>query len=110
MTPTRSLGTSGTIHAETRRHIQEEHITYLDQRFIFVLVVPANFLTINVINSVYNLSCGRNSVDGIETRCGMDVPGIQLRWGDIFCVVETGANDHPQWVPGLSWGKADTAW
>lgn len=65
--------------------------------------MPANFLTISIIISVHNLSCGRNSVDGIATRCGKDGPGIQPRWGDIFCAVQTGANDHTQWVPGLSW-------
>ena len=110
MTSTRSLETSDTIHSETRHHIQEERITYHDPRFIFVLVIPDNFLTINIINSVHNLLFGRNSVDGIATRCGMDGPGIQFRWGDIFRAVQTGANDHSQWVPGLSWGKADTAW
>jgi hypothetical protein len=109
MTPKHSLETSSSIHAETRRHIQEERITYRDQRFTFMLAMLANFLTISIIISVHNLSCGRNSADGIATRCGMDGPGIQIRWCNIFCAVQTDTNNRPQWVPGLSWGNTDTA-
>jgi hypothetical protein len=96
MTPTPSLEISGTIYAETKHQIQDERITYLDQSFTFLLEMPANFLTISIINSVGNFSCGRNSVDGMATRCGMDGPGIQIRWRDIFCVVQTNAKDHQQ--------------
>jgi len=63
--------------------------------------MPVNFLKINIINSVYNLSCGTNSVDGIATRCRIEGPGLQPRLGDIFCAVHTGSIDYPQGVPAF---------
>jgi hypothetical protein len=51
---------------------------------------------------------GRDSVDGIATRYGLDGPGIVTRWGaSIFAAVKTG----PVVVPGLfPGGKAAGAW
>ena len=39
---------------------------------------------------------GRDSSVGIATRYGLDVPGIESRWGEIFAApVQTGPGAHP---------------
>jgi hypothetical protein len=38
---------------------------------------------------------GRNSVVGIETRYGLDNPGIESQWGEIFRTHQTGPGVHP---------------
>jgi hypothetical protein len=32
----------------------------------------------------YGSSCGPGSVDGVATASGLDGPGIESRWGEIF--------------------------
>jgi hypothetical protein len=49
---------------------------------------------------------GRDSVDGIATRYGLEGPGIKSRWGRDFPHLSRpalGLTQHTvQWVPGLS--------
>jgi hypothetical protein len=51
---------------------------------------------------------GPGSVAGIATGYGLDVPGIESRWGRDFMYLSRpalGPTQSPtQWVPGLSWG------
>jgi len=57
---------------------------------------------------------GRVSTVGIETRYGLDGPGIEYRWGEIFCDLP----DRPWGPPSLLYngyrvfpgGKAAGAW
>jgi len=55
------------------------------------------------------LSIGRDTVVGIATRCGLDVPGIASRWGRNFphpSRLDLGPTQPSiQWVKGLSEGK-----
>ena len=58
---------------------------------------------------------GRDSVVGIETRCGLDVAGIESRLGRDFLELSRPAQGHiqppVQWVPDLfPRGKATGAW
>ena len=58
---------------------------------------------------------GRDSSVNIETRYGLDDPGIESRWGLDFRHPSrpvVGPTQPPvQWVPGLSpGGKAAEAW
>jgi hypothetical protein len=50
----------------------------------------------------------RDSVVGIATRYGLEGPGIESRWGEIFRTYPhraPGPTQPPvQWVPGLSRG------
>jgi hypothetical protein len=39
--------------------------------------------------------CGPGSSVGIETDYGLDGPGIESRWGEIFPPVQTGPGAHP---------------
>jgi hypothetical protein len=43
---------------------------------------------------------------GIATDYGLDGPGIESRWGEIFQTLALGPTQPPvQWVPGLSQGQ-----
>jgi len=58
---------------------------------------------------------GRDSSVGIETRCGLNDPGIESQWGRNFLHQSRpalGPTQPPiQWVPGLSPGcKVAGAW
>ena len=49
---------------------------------------------------------GLGSSFGIATGYRLDSPGIESRWGEIFCPSRlTLRPTHPpvKWVPGLSW-------
>jgi len=51
---------------------------------------------------------GPGNVVGIATACGLDGPGFEFQWGEIFRTWQTGPEAHQppvQWVPGLSRGK-----
>ena len=56
----------------------------------------------------------RGSSVGIATRYGMEGPGMRSRWGRDFphsSRTALGPTQPPiQWVPGLSRGKAASAW
>jgi len=49
---------------------------------------------------------GRDNAVGMATRYGLDVPGIESRWGVRFSApvqTDPGPTQPPkQWVPGLS--------
>jgi hypothetical protein len=51
--------------------------------------------------------CGLGSSVGIATGYGLDGPGIESRWGEIFRTLSRPALGSTQppvhWVPGLSW-------
>ena len=57
---------------------------------------------------------GQGSSVGIATRYGLDGPGIESRWGQVFAHPSTralGPTQPPiQWVPGLSRGKGGGTW
>ena len=50
--------------------------------------------------------CELGSSVGIATDYWLDGPGIESRWGEIFCLSRPalGPTQHPvQWVPSLYW-------
>jgi hypothetical protein len=58
---------------------------------------PLTFL----INSTYYPPRGSGSVVGIETGDGLDGPGIESRWGKIFCTCP----DRPWGPPSLLYNE-----
>ena len=57
---------------------------------------------------VIEMRCGPGSVFGIATGYGLDVPGIESRWGRDFSHLSRSVlgptQPHVQWVTGLSRG------
>jgi len=51
---------------------------------------------------------GRDGSVGIAIRYGLDGPGIESRWGEVFLhpsIPDLGPTQPPiKWIPGLSWG------
>jgi hypothetical protein len=45
--------------------------------------------------SVRSVAVGRGSAVGIKTRYGLDGPGIESRWGEIFCNLPDRPGAHP---------------
>jgi hypothetical protein len=61
------------------------------------------------------MKVGWDSIVGIATRCKLDGPGIESRWGRDFPHPSRralGPTQPPiQWAPGFfPWGKAAGAW
>ena len=54
--------------------------------------------------SLLHVICGPGSSIGIETDYGLDGPGVECRWGEIFRMPRP-ALRPTQWVPALSRGK-----
>ena len=52
---------------------------------------------ISILNKVNKLLCGPGSVDSIATAYGLDGPGIDSRWGEIF----RASPDQPWGPPNL---------
>jgi len=48
-----------------------------------------------ILVTVFLTYVGRDSSVGIATSCGLDRPGIESRWGEIFRIVQTGPVAHP---------------
>ena len=66
--------------------------------------------------SPFACCCGRDSSVGVETRYGLDGPGIESRWGARFSAsVQTGPGAHPasytmgtgSLFPGVKWPGRD---
>ena len=72
---------------------------------VFLLHVYLSFK--NVFYESGNVGCGPGSSVGISTDYGLDGPGIESRWVEIFLPSRPALwpNQPPvQWVPGLSLG------
>ena len=82
---------------------------------IYVFVYTSYCIPYNVILTTRSSFVGRDSVDGIATRYGLEVPGIRSRWGRDFPHPSRqvlGSTQLPiQFVPGLyPGGKEVGAW
>ena len=60
------------------------------------LGITKSLLTTNSLNKLHYI-LGRDNSVGIATRYGLDVPGIEPRWGrrDFSAPVQTGSTSHP---------------
>jgi hypothetical protein len=51
---------------------------------------------IGIYNNKTNFIVGRDGVEGITTRCGLDGPGMESRWRiDFSTLVQIGPGAHP---------------
>jgi len=101
---TRLLSSHPTPKRKTSKNIQgacditalRHYVASKEPKIVTHIIVATQVLQLNTHFTTISVSnVGRDSFVGITTFCGLDGPGIELRWGEIFCTRPDRPWAHP---------------
>ena len=95
------LGSVYEINLHARFHVLTKHVCIGPYTYVLAIYISLHTSLVLII------CCGPSSSVDIVTDYGLDDPGIESRWGEIFRPSRQalGSTQPPvQWAPGLSRG------